>query len=131
VRAQFDCVRAMRCSGSSNTDRCAMSQLISLIYGGDLNLSRPRDVPFGHEEYELKILMRQTQYLGPFPAKYEEIIDQETVAVILYLGEQIPKSKLTQFHRTTEREVSKEDKEFIGKIMKLDPRDRHSVKELL
>ena len=78
--------------------------------------------------YELKILMRQFQYFGPFPAKYEEIADEETVAVILYLMDQIPQLKLTHFHRTTEREVSKKDKVFICKIMKMDPRDRPSAK---
>ena len=107
------------------------TQIISLIYGGDFSLFKPKDVKFGHEEYELKILMRQFQYFGPFPAKYEEIADPETVQVILYLMEQIPQHKLTSFHRTTRREVSKEDNDFICKIMKLDPRDRPSAKELL
>jgi serine/threonine protein kinase len=102
-----------------------------LIYGDEFNLFRLRDVHFGHDEYELKILMRQFQYFGPFPAKYEELADEETVAVILYLMEQIPQSELAPFHRTTEREVSPEDKEFIGKILKMDPRDRPSAKELL
>ncbi len=50
---------------------------------------------------------------------------------ILYLMQEIPQSKFTPFHRTTEREVCKEDKEFIGKIMILDWRDRPTAETLL
>ena len=35
------------------------------------------------------------------------------------------------FERITEREISKEDKTFMLKIMKLDLRDRPTAKELL
>jgi len=38
---------------------------------------------------------------------------------------------MTPFRFVTEREVSKEDKEFILKIMKMDWRDRPTAKELL
>jgi hypothetical protein len=106
-------------------------QLISLIYGGNFSLFRPRTVPYGHEEYGLEILKRQFRYFGPFPAKYEEIANVETVTAILYLMQEIPQSQTTPFHRTTEREVSKKDKEFIGKIMMMDWRDRPTAKELL
>ncbi|RFU29464.1 hypothetical protein B7463_g6866, partial [Scytalidium lignicola] len=105
--------------------------LISLIYGGNFNLFRPRAVPYGHEEYGLEVLKRQFQYFGPFPGKYEEIASPETVAAILYLMQEIPQSKTTPFHRTTEREVCKKDKIFIGKIMMMDWRDRPTAKELL
>jgi hypothetical protein len=106
-------------------------QFISLIYGGNFNLFRPRTVPYGHEEYGLEVLKRQHQYFGPFPPKYEEIASQETITAILYLMHEIPQSKTTPFLWTTEREVCKKDKEFIVKIMKMDWRDRPTVKELL
>ncbi|KAL3711217.1 hypothetical protein TMatcc_005015 [Talaromyces marneffei ATCC 18224] len=105
--------------------------LISLIYGGDFNLFRPRTVPYGHEEYNLEVLKQQFRYFGPFPAKYEEIAGPETVTAILYLMHEIPQSQTTPFSRTTEREVSLNDKEFISKIMKLDWRDRPTAQELL
>ena len=35
------------------------------------------------------------------------------------------------FHLSTDKELSEEDKIFICKIMKLDPRDRPTVKKLL
>jgi hypothetical protein len=106
-------------------------QLISLIYGGNFNLFRPRTVPYGHEEYGLEVLKRQFRYFGPFPAKYEEIASPETVTAILYLMHEIPERETTPFHRTTEREVSKADKNFIGNIMMMDWRDRPTAKELL
>lgn len=106
-------------------------QLISLIYGGDFNLFEPRAVPYGHEAYGPEVLKRQFQYFGPFPPKYDEIASQDTIKIICWVMDEVPKSKTTPFSRTTEREVCKEDKDFIGKIMKLDWRDRPTAKELL
>jgi hypothetical protein len=79
----------------------------------------------------LEVLKEQFRYFGPFPAKYEEIASPETVTAILYLMHEIPQSQTTPFQRTTEREVCKKDKVFIGKIMMMDWRDRPSAKELL
>jgi hypothetical protein len=75
--------------------------------------------------------MRQYSYFGPFPKKYEDIASQKTILAILYLIHEIPPSKATPFCWTTEREVCREDKEFIRKIMKIDWRDRPTAKELL
>ncbi|KAL1882427.1 hypothetical protein Plec18167_002843 [Paecilomyces lecythidis] len=107
------------------------AMIISLIYGGNFNLFRPKTVPYGHEEYGLEVLKQQFRYFGPFPVKYEEICSPETLTAILYLMREIPKSKTTPFRNTTEREVSKEDKEFIGRIMMMDWRDRPLARELL
>ncbi|PTU24175.1 hypothetical protein P175DRAFT_0513207 [Aspergillus ochraceoroseus IBT 24754] len=97
--------------------------LISLIYGGDFNLFRPRTVPYGHEEYNLEVLKQQFRYFGPFPEKYAEIASPETVPAILYLMHEIPQQRNV--------EVSLKDKAFISKIMMLDWRDRPTAKELL
>ncbi|KAF2278304.1 kinase-like protein [Westerdykella ornata] len=78
--------------------------LISLIYGGNFNLFRPKGVDRDHEEYLLEIL---------------------------YLMQEIPQEKTTPFSRITEREVIKKDKDFIMKIMMLDWRDRPTAKDLL
>jgi serine/threonine protein kinase len=75
--------------------------------------------------------MRQFQFFGPFPPKYEEIADEDTVDVIIWLMEQIPRNKMTSFHRISDKEVCKKDNEFIRGIMKLDPRDRPTAGELL
>lgn len=42
-----------------------------------------------------------------------------------------PLETLRPFHLTTTREISQEDKEFVLKVMKLDPRDRPTARELL
>jgi serine/threonine protein kinase len=43
----------------------------------------------------------------------------------------VPPEKMKPFERITEQEVSKEDKAFLLKIMKLDPRDRPTAKQLM
>lgn len=43
----------------------------------------------------------------------------------------ISSEKKKPFSRISQQEISQEDKEFILKIMKLDPRDRPSAAELL
>lgn len=88
-------------------------------------------MPFGHEEYELKILKRQCQFFGPFPLTYREICPQETLNVLAYIMQSISPEEKKPFSLISERELSKEDKEFVLRIMKLDPRDRPSATELL
>ncbi|KAE8330980.1 kinase-like domain-containing protein [Aspergillus sergii] len=90
--------------------------LITLLSADNFFLFNP-DVPADHDKYELKILQRQCQFFGPFPLTYREICPQET--------------KKKPFSRISEQEMSEEDKEFILKIMKLDPRDRPSAAKLL
>jgi len=51
--------------------------------------------------------------------------------IIQYLHEKVPRADMTPFSLVTEREVSGQDKEFICKIMKIDPRDRPTADELL
>ncbi|KAH7402804.1 kinase-like domain-containing protein [Pyrenochaeta sp. MPI-SDFR-AT-0127] len=104
--------------------------LISLLYGGDFNLFRPI-IDRGHEEYVVGVVMEQFRYFGPFPAKISDIPSPETIQSILWLMQELPQEKLTPFSWTTEKEVSKRDKDFIGKIMMLDWRDRPTAKELL
>lgn len=88
-------------------------------------------MPYGHEEYGLEVLKRQFRYFGPFPLKYEEIASPDVITSMLYLMQEIPKSQTTPFSRTTEREVGAKDKEFIGRMMKMDWRDRPTTRELL
>ncbi|KAF2163451.1 hypothetical protein M409DRAFT_68403 [Zasmidium cellare ATCC 36951] len=103
--------------------------MISLIYGGNFNLLRP-DVPVDHDEYDLKILMKQNQFFGPPPIKYTEIADEDRLEVLTYVVENTKDNPLP-FRNITTREVSEEDKKFLLKIMKIDPRDRPTVGELL
>ncbi|KAI0459525.1 STE/STE20 protein kinase [Xylaria acuta] len=105
--------------------------LISLIYGGDFNIFRPKGVRYGDEEYNVEVVKSQFRYFGPFPPKIQEIVNEETLTSIVYLMQLIPPEKTTPFRFVTEREVDKEDKEFILKIMQMDWRDRPTAKELL
>ena len=75
--------------------------------------------------------MKQHQFFGPFPLSYKEIADDEILAILTYVMHGVPREKMKPFERITEREISNEDKAFILKIMKLDPRDRPTAKELL
>ncbi|EEH33299.2 hypothetical protein PAAG_04349 [Paracoccidioides lutzii Pb01] len=106
------------------------SLIITLVYGDNFFLFEP-DVPAGHEDYELRILTRQCQFFGPFPVTYQGISSLETLAILTYIMRSLPPEKYKPFKRITEKEVSKVDRDFILKIMKLDPRDRPSARELL
>jgi hypothetical protein len=107
-------------------------KLISLIYGGDFNIFDPPGVPykFDNPEYEFEVLKRQFQFFGPFPAKYEQIADNDTVEVIIWLTENL-RDKMKPFRLIAAREICQQDKEFIGWFMKLDPRDRPTATEIL
>lgn len=43
----------------------------------------------------------------------------------------VPPDKLTPFRYLSEREICRADKQFVLKIMKLDPRDRPTANQLL
>jgi serine/threonine protein kinase len=105
-------------------------QLIALIYGDNWFIFKP-DVPADHEEYELRILMRQHQFFGPFPESYGEIANSDVLTILDYVMGGVPPEKMKPFERITEQEVSKEDKAFLLKIMKLDPRGRPTAEQLI
>ncbi|RJE25078.1 serine threonine protein kinase [Aspergillus sclerotialis] len=121
----------LRIGWSTSTDIWLFgAMLITLLYGDNFFLFKS-DVPFGHEEYELKILKRQCQFFGPFPLTYREICPQETLNVLAHIMQSISPEEKKPFNLISEREISKEDKEFVLKIRKLNPRDRPSAAELL
>jgi hypothetical protein len=105
-------------------------QLISLLYGKAFHIFKP-DVPVDHEDYDLKNLMKHHQCFGPFPASYDEIANQERRAILVWVMQNSSPNTMRPFHLTTSREMCNEDKEFVLKVMKLDPRDRPSAQELL
>lgn len=105
-------------------------QLISLVYGDGFYIFKP-DVPVDHDEYDIKILMKHHWCFGPFPDSYKDIADQERLAVLVWIMQNSPPETMRLFHLITVREISQEDKEFILKAMKLDPRNRPTAQELL
>ncbi|OBT48961.1 hypothetical protein VE00_00642 [Pseudogymnoascus sp. WSF 3629] len=106
------------------------AMLISLMYGEGFHIFKP-DVSVDHDEYEVKILMKHHSCFGPFPESYEQIADQERLAVLVWIMQNTPPESMRPFHLTTAREICKEDKEFVLKVMKLDPRDRPTAQDLL
>ena len=88
------------------------------------------DVSADHDEYALKILTKQCQFFGPFPVSYQEIAQPETLNVLMQIMGSL-RGKQKPFTNISTEEVSSEDKRFILKIMKLDPRDRPSAQQLL
>ncbi|OGM48357.1 hypothetical protein ABOM_003420 [Aspergillus bombycis] len=104
--------------------------LISLIYGEGFHIFKP-DVSADDDEYELKILMKHHRCFGPFPASYEEIADGDRIAVLIWIMQNSPPETLRPFRLTSAREICHGDKEFVLKIMKLDPRDRPTARALL
>lgn len=85
---------------------------------------------FNDPEYEFEVLKRQFQFFGPFPGKYGQIADDDTVEVILWLMENL-RDNMKPFHMIADREMCRKDKEIIGWFMKLDPRDRPTAEEIL
>lgn len=106
-------------------------QLISLIYGGDFNIFRSQDRPPQRRGLQCRGSYVSIPLFRPFPPKNGEIINDEARQSILSLMDLVKPEMMTPFRFVTEREVSKEDKEFILKIMKMDWRDRPTAKELL
>jgi serine/threonine protein kinase len=75
--------------------------------------------------------MKHHQYFGPFPLSYQDIADEDTLTILTHVMKGVPHRMMKPFQYISDREVSKEDKTFILKIMKLDPRDRPTAKQLL
>jgi hypothetical protein len=62
---------------------------------------------------------------------YKEIADKDSLSILAHVMNGVPHELMKPFGYVTDREITKEDKAFILKIMKLDPRDSPTAKELL
>lgn len=80
---------------------------------------------------EFFFLTRQCSFFGPFPLSYQEIAGEETLAILAYIHESLPPEKQKPFTRLSAKEVSAEDRDFLLKVMKMDPRDKPTAAELL
>ncbi|KAL2041988.1 hypothetical protein N7G274_005176 [Stereocaulon virgatum] len=106
--------------------------LISLIWGNNWHIFKPTEVPFESDEYPIQVLIKQVSIFGPVPLSYGEIADNERLGILTAVINLINEHNLQRpFHLSADKELSKEDRTFICKIMKLDPRDRPTAKELL
>ncbi|OJD13715.1 serine/threonine protein kinase [Emergomyces pasteurianus Ep9510] len=109
------------------------NMVISLIWGDDFSIFKPPPgTPHDSKEYILKILEKYHIFFGPYPQSFGELCrDEGDAAVLNSVMRGVPPEKLKPFALASKREISTEDKEFILKVMKIDPRDRPTAKELL
>ncbi|KAL8719657.1 MAG: hypothetical protein Q9225_003354 [Loekoesia sp. 1 TL-2023] len=106
--------------------------LISLIWGENWHIFKPANVDVDSKEYPLRVLIKQVSIFGPIPLSYQEIADDERLEILTNTILFISENKLWKpFRLSADKELSKEDRSFICKIMKLDPRDRPTAKQLL
>ncbi|KAL3417507.1 serine/threonine protein kinase [Phlyctema vagabunda] len=104
--------------------------LINLIWALNFHIFEPK-LPQGDEMYDVMVVVEQHKFFGPFPVSYKEICDEETQEGICRIIASVELEDMKPFPWIGEREVCKADKEFLLKIMKLDPRDRPSANDLL
>jgi hypothetical protein len=62
---------------------------------------------------------------------YRDFGPQETLHVLAYIMQSIPPERKRPFGRTSEKEICKENKVFILRIIKIDPQGRPSAAALL
>ena len=109
-----------------------MTQLISLIFGENWHIFKPYNLDPDDETYPVHVLIRQANFFGPFPLSYQEIADDErlqTITIVMnYIKDNV---KRKPFCMAQDKELTNEDRDFVCKIMKLDPRDRPTAEELL
>lgn len=107
-------------------------QLISLVFGGNWHIFSPANVPFDDEHYGFWVLVEQVRRFGPFNNSFEEITDAKRLEIcagtIVYIQEN---QKRLPFSMSEDDELARPDRDFIVKMMKLDPRDRPTARELL
>ena len=107
-------------------------QLISLIFGGNWHICQPANVHFDDERYAFWVLVEQVRHFGPFNESFEEIADPERLAICTGALDYIIKNgKWLPFSISVDDELAAPDRDFIAKMMKLDPRDRPTARELL
>lgn len=74
--------------------------------------------------------MLQYKYLGPFPEKFLELLDEEATAIMKFVVEQCGEEKGILSKAGPEK-IDPEDRDFICYLMKPDPRDRPLAAEAL
>jgi serine/threonine protein kinase len=82
------------------------------------------------ELFPLAVIMLQNKCFGPFPEKFSELLDDESLAVLRYASDQCG-DEIDLFSMGDSGKIDPEDKDFICYLMKPDPRDRPSAVEAL
>lgn len=83
-------------------------------------------------DYPTRVLVKQASIFGPFPRSLMEIADEDRQGVIAAINNHINENRLQKpFSMAEDPELTTEDRDFICKIMKMDPRGRPTAAELL
>ncbi|KAH7139421.1 kinase-like domain-containing protein [Dendryphion nanum] len=104
--------------------------VIGLLYGDNFHIFAPT-VPRSDPQYHLHLLIEHHRIFGPWPDSYEDICDEERLNVLAYTMDISPSETLRPFSHTSTAELDEKDRDFICRIMKLDPRDRPTAEQLL
>ncbi|KAI9674994.1 MAG: hypothetical protein M1817_001400 [Caeruleum heppii] len=108
-------------------------QLADFGEASHIDSSHAQDDGLGDDDdpYEVKILLKNRQFFGLFPPSYGTIADDDRLAILTYVNNSVPPEDEKPFYLASSKEITAADRAFICKIMKLDPRDRPTAKQLL
>ncbi|KAF1990065.1 putative serine/threonine protein kinase [Aulographum hederae CBS 113979] len=104
--------------------------ILGLIWGHNFHVLEP-EVPEAHKNYDVTVVVNQHVIFGPFPDSLAEICSEGTWEDVKLLMSRVPFEWTKPFRWITEREICNEDKAFMLRVMRLDPRDRPTADELL
>ena len=86
----------------------------------------------GSEPYALQVLTKQVNFFGPVPLKYQEIAHEEALDILAMVINHVKETQIPKpFIMAEDPELSAEDRDFLCKIMRFDPRDTPTAVELL
>lgn len=110
----------------------SLVKLISLFWGRGFHIFKPAGVKADDPEFPAHVLMEQARYFGPFPLRFKELLDEESESVLAAIHVLIEQQGTRKpFSLVRDEEVLPEDKEFLCDVMKLDPLERPTARELL
>lgn len=86
-----------------------------------------------HELYVDKILEKFHKFFGPYPESYLNLqgMSPDVTQLLADIMNNFPTEERKPFQRASSSEVSNRDRDFICRMMKLDPRVRPTAAELL
>jgi serine/threonine protein kinase len=100
--------------------------------GRDFLIFKPNEVTIDDNNYPTYVLLKQLNYFGPPEENYVEIADEDRLSTLTDLMNfSIENKRRTPFHMIQWPEISEVDMQFLLKIMKFDPRNRPTARELL
>ncbi|RMZ10520.1 hypothetical protein D0864_01234 [Hortaea werneckii] len=111
----------------------SLVKLMSLFWGRGFHIFKPVDgLSADDPEFAAHVLMEQARYFGPFPLRYNELLDKESESILAAIHILIEQQRTRKpFSLVEDEEVLPEDKEFLCDVMKLDPLERPTARELL